>query len=164
MPSHYLNQCWNIVNWTLGNTFQWNFYRNQYIFIQEMHLKISSAKWRLFHLVLIVLKPINITYMYRDLHVTVMFFHHLLIHWGRDKMAAFSQTTLSNGFSWMKILEFRLKIHWSLFLRVLLTIFQHWLRWWLGADQATNHYLNQCWLDHWLIYASLGLNELIVQS
>ena len=35
-----------------------------------------------------------------------------LTHWGRDKMAAFSQTTLSNAFSWMKILEFRLKIHW----------------------------------------------------
>ena len=43
----------------------------------------------------------------------------LLTHWGWDKMAAFSQMTLSNAFSWIKILEFRLKIHWSLFLRVL---------------------------------------------
>ena len=25
---------------------------------------------------------------------------------------------------------------------------------------ATSHYLNQWWLDHWRIYASLGLNEL----
>ena len=32
---------------------------------------------------------------------------------------------------------------------------------WLGADQATSHYLNQYWLDHWRIYASLGLNELM---
>ena len=24
MPSHYLNQCRNIVNWTLGNKLQWN--------------------------------------------------------------------------------------------------------------------------------------------
>ena len=87
-------------------------------------------------------------------------FQDFLTHWGRDKMAAFSQTTLSNAFSWMKILKFRLKIHWSLFLRVLLTIFQHWFWWWLGADQATSHYLNQCWLDRWRIYASLGLNEL----
>ena len=53
-------------------------------------------------------------------------FSHWLTHWGRDKMAAFSQATISNAFSWMKILEFRLKIHWSLFLRVLLTIFKHW--------------------------------------
>ena len=46
----------------------------------------------------------------------------LLTHWGRDKMAAISQTILSNAFSWMKILEFRLKFHWSLFLRVQLTV------------------------------------------
>ena len=34
-PSHYLNQCWNIVNWALGNKLQWNLNRNLYIFIQE---------------------------------------------------------------------------------------------------------------------------------
>ena len=60
-----------------------------------------------------------------------------LTHWGRDKMAAISQTTLSNPFSWMKIFEFRLKFHWSLFLRFQLIIIQHWFRKWLGADQAT---------------------------
>ena len=52
----------------------------------------------------------------------------LFIHWGRDKMDATSQMTLSNAFSWMKMLQFRLKIHWSLFPRVQLTIFQHWFR------------------------------------
>ena len=51
-----------------------------------------------------------------------------LTHWGRDKMAAVSQTTLSNAFSWMKMLEFRLRFHWSLFLRVQLTIIQHSFR------------------------------------
>ena len=49
-------------------------------------------------------------------------------HWGPDKMAAISQTTLSITFSWMKMLELRLNFHWSLFLRVQLTIFQHWFR------------------------------------
>ena len=34
-PSHYLNQCWNIVNWTIGNQLQWNFYLNSNIFIHE---------------------------------------------------------------------------------------------------------------------------------
>ena len=34
-PSHYLNQCWIIVNWTIGNKFQWNLNRNWYIFSQE---------------------------------------------------------------------------------------------------------------------------------
>ena len=51
----------------------------------------------------------------------------LLTHWGRDKMAIVSQT-LSNAFSWMKMLEFRLGFHWSLFLRFQLTIIQHWFR------------------------------------
>ena len=52
----------------------------------------------------------------------------ILTHWGRDKMDAISQTTFSNAFSWMKIFEFRLKFHWSLFPKVLLTIFQQWFR------------------------------------
>ena len=52
-----------------------------------------------------------------------------------------------------------IKIHWSLLPRVKLTIFQHWFRWWLGASQATSHFLNQWWLIYWCIYASLGLNE-----
>ena len=34
-PSHYLNQCWNVVNWTIRNKLQWNLKRNSYIFIQE---------------------------------------------------------------------------------------------------------------------------------
>ena len=83
-----------------------------------------------------------------------------LTHWGRDKMDAISQTTFWSAFSWMKMFEFRLKFHWSLFLRVQLTIFQHWFRKWLGANQATSHYLDQWWLDYRRIYASLGLNEL----
>ena len=51
-----------------------------------------------------------------------------LTHWGRDEMNNISQTTLSNVFSSMKMFEFRLKFHWSLFLRDQLIIFQHWFR------------------------------------
>ena len=47
----------------------------------------------------------------------------------------------------MKRLAFWLKLHWSLFLRAQLTKTQHWFRWWLGAEQATIHHLNQCWLN-----------------
>ena len=36
---NYLNQCWNIVNWTLRNKLQWNFIRNSYIFIHENTLE-----------------------------------------------------------------------------------------------------------------------------
>ena len=38
-PSHYLNQCWNVVNWTLENKLQWNFNQNSNIFIQENALE-----------------------------------------------------------------------------------------------------------------------------
>ena len=49
-----------------------------------------------------------------------------LTHCDRDKMAAMSQTTDSNAFSRMKMHGFGSKFHWSLFLRLPLTIFQHW--------------------------------------
>ena len=92
--------------------------------------------------------------------VISLIMHYVLTHWGRDKMAAIFQTTFSNAFSRMKMYEFRLRFHWILFLRFELTIFQHWFRKWLGADQATCHYLNQWWLVYRRIFASLGLNEL----
>ena len=81
-------------------------------------------------------------------------------HRGRYKMAAISQTTVSNAFPWMKMFGFRLKFHWSVFPRAQLTIFRHWFREWLGVVQATSHYLNQWWLVYRRLYASLGLNEL----
>ena len=59
----------------------------------------------------------------------------MFTHSSRDKMGAILQTTFSNVFSSMKMLEkFWLKFHWSLSLRVQLKIFQHWFRLWLGAD------------------------------
>ena len=51
-----------------------------------------------------------------------------ITHWGRDKIAAILKSTFWNTFSWMKIYEFWLVFHWSLFPRVQLTIFQHWFR------------------------------------
>ena len=54
--------------------------------------------------------------------------HSVLTHWGRDKIDAILQTAFLNAISWMKMFEFRLKFHWSLFLKVQLTIFQHCFR------------------------------------
>ena len=67
---------------------------------------------------------------------------YLLTHWGWDKMAVISQTTISNAFPWMKIYKFQFRFYWSLFPRVQLTSLEHWSRWWLGAEQVTSHYLN----------------------
>ena len=38
------------------------------------------------------------------------------------------QTAFPNGFSWLKMYEFRLTFHWSLFLGVKFKIFQNWFR------------------------------------
>ena len=45
-----------------------------------------------------------------------------LIYWGQNKMDTIFHTTFSNAFSWLKMYEFQLRFHWSLFLRVQLTI------------------------------------------
>ena len=60
-------------------------------------------------------------------------------------MAAISQTIFLEAFSRMKSFLFGLKLHWGLFLGVKLTISEYWFRQWLGAEQATSHYLDQCW-------------------
>ena len=44
MPIHYLNQSWNIDNRTPRNNRPWHFNWKSYIFIQEKHLNMSSAK------------------------------------------------------------------------------------------------------------------------
>ena len=93
-----------------------------------------------------------------------------LTHLPLDKMDAISQTIFSDAFSWMKKFDFWLKFHWSLFLRVQLTITQHWFRWWLGAEKATSHYLKQGWPDslthicgtmgRWVLMTHYGLMTL----
>ena len=56
-PSHYLNQCWDSVDWSLRNKLQWHFTGNRDIFIQEkMRMKMSIVKRRIFCLGLSVLR------------------------------------------------------------------------------------------------------------
>ena len=47
-PSHYLNQCWNVVNKTPKNKLQWKSIQNTKFSFMKMHLKTSSAKRRPF--------------------------------------------------------------------------------------------------------------------
>ena len=49
-------------------------------------------------------------------------------HLPRDKLAAISQTRNSGAFLWLQNFVFWIKFHWSLFVRVQLTITQRWLR------------------------------------
>ena len=79
-----------------------------------------------------------------------------------DKIAAISQKTFSDAFSWMKSFVFWLIFHWSLFLSVQLTITQHCF-----IDNGLASYRRQAiiWTNadpiHWRIYAALGRDELI---
>ena len=45
MPSHCLNQCWNIVNPNLRYKLQWNLSAIDRFLFKKMLSKISSAKW-----------------------------------------------------------------------------------------------------------------------
>ena len=59
-PSHYLNQCWDIVSWSPRNKLQWNFNRNSNIFTVKntfenvvcqmsailSRLNVLTIKWR----------------------------------------------------------------------------------------------------------------------
>ena len=102
--------------------------------------------------------------------------HWCLVTWKSNELIVDSVNTLrtrQNGchfqdgiFKWIFLnenvwIEFWLKFRWSLFLGVWLTLFQHWFRQWLGANQATSHYLNWWWLDCRCIYVSLSLNDLM---
>ena len=80
----------------------------------------------------------------------------LWTRWCWDKITAISWTASSNAPSSMKLYEFLLILHCTLFLRIKLTIFQQWFRLWIGPGQAVSHYLNQWCLVYWCTYASLG--------
>ena len=76
-------------------------------------------------------------------------------------MAAISQTMFSDAFSWMKSFILWLKFHWSLFLRVQLTINQRGF--FLDNGLAPNRRQAIIWTNvdtiHWRIYAALGVDE-----
>ena len=50
------------------------------------------------------------------------------IHWCWDKIAAIFADDISNAYLWTKIYDLRLKCHRRFFLRVQLTLSQHWFR------------------------------------
>ena len=122
--THYLSQCWPRSMSPYGITMlHW---------VNSLWLSEKFEKW-----------IIQITATYSDankLKITMVChgrnhtvsWHNScyvsLTHWSRDEMVAISQTTLSSAFSWKKMSGLRLKFHWSLFLWVQLTIFQHCFR------------------------------------
>ena len=77
-------------------------------------------------------------------------------------MDAFSQKIFSDAFSWIKNFVFQLKFHWSLLLRVQLTINQHWF----DISLALTRQQAIIWTNadpiHLCIYAALRMIYLFV--
>ena len=67
---------------------------------------------------IVIMRLNECTWLYWNINGRYSVAFPSLTHWGRDKMATIFQTTFSNAFSWMKMYEFRLRFHWSLFLRL----------------------------------------------
>ena len=105
-------QRWLIVNWNTGNKLHWNINRDSYILIQyyafeNVVCKISTIFSRpqfvnLKLVEIIVLIRIRSRHLLlsgrriEDVGEEVVLRIDQLTHWGRDKMAAISQTTLSS--------------------------------------------------------------------
>ena len=115
-----------LLIWPLGTNFSGILIEIDSFSFNKIHMKMSSAKWRPFCLGLNVLNLVPETR--RRLHLgyddildgtmVLIPLEYTLTHWGRDKMDAIYQTTFPSAFSRTKMFEFRLKFHWSLFLRV----------------------------------------------
>ena len=76
-----------------------------------------------FHILMCLLWPGSFP-LFSHLKLQSKYFQ--LTHLPLDKMAAIPQTLFSDAFSWMKSFVFWSRFHWILFLRVQLTITQHW--------------------------------------
>ena len=115
-PSHYLNQCWNIVNWTPQNTLQCNFNQNSYIFFQAN--PFENVVWKMVA-ILSRTQCVNILgdlcYAWRCSHsLRCQATNNLNTLRTRQNGRHFPD---ANAFCWKKMYEFRLRFHRSLFRR-----------------------------------------------
>ena len=114
-----------LKEWLTSLIYQWNKNMMKRKITTENNKSIYMRKWS-FHFYKMFANSTEKSIYFPGWYM--VFNQSTLTHWGRDRMAAISQTTFSIAFSWMKMYEFQLSFHWSLFLRVQLTIFKHWFR------------------------------------
>ena len=138
-PSHYINQCWNVFNWTPRNILLWNFRPNSFqenpfghvvwkmaaILSRHNLLKPEYKLRSLSSCIQDILYSCAITHFLQNTKLTLLgwpvavrFVLSLQIwtFWGRDRMAAISQTISWNAISWMKTFEFQIVLHLDMFL------------------------------------------------
>ena len=97
-PSHYLNQCQNIVNLTLRNKLQWNFNRYSNIFIQEN--PFQNVIWKMAAILsqpqcvnTIIFKYVFFVFLYK---YTLLWF----VHWGDLNIWSDNGLVPSNILQW----------------------------------------------------------------
>ena len=84
---------------------------------------------------------------YCPVFIFIIFRSQYVTRWDWDEMAAILQTKISNEIPWIFLFSISKKnvIYTYSKRSGRLTINYHWFRKWIGAKQATNHYLNQWW-------------------
>ena len=87
----------------------------------------------------------------------------LLTHWGQNKMAAIYQTTFSNPFFWIKMFEYWLRFHWSLFLRVQLAIMVQIMAWRRPGDKPLSEPMMVTLLTHICLTRPQWINSSITK-
>ena len=115
VTSHYLSQCWPRLMLTHGVA------RPKWVNVKPSTYRTSQSNCHNSNFVVV-----NVGQFY--LYPVIRLPQCLLTHWVRDKIAVIFQTIFSSVISWTKMYKFRLRFHWSLFLRVQLTTLQHWFR------------------------------------
>ena len=122
MPSHYLNQCSDIVDWTPRNNLQWNLGRNSSIFIQESVFGNVVCK-----MASILSRPQCVKTLRPELNS-----YHVA-------------ATISYALSWKKCVPLWFKFRWILIPSGLLDKKSTLVQVMVLPEQATNYYVNQCW-------------------
>ena len=116
-PSHYLRQCWPRSLSPYGVTRpEWVKLLLHYSLRSSGHIATCDYRHCCHHG-----NCVGILYPLGDMAL-------ILTHLPLDKMAAISQMIFSYTFSWIKSSVFWKNFHWSLFIRVQLTITQPWFR------------------------------------
>ena len=164
-PSLYMNQCWDIVNWTIGTNFSEIAIEIQTFSFKKMHLKMSYGKWRPFCLGLQCVKlwmphpgSTLIVYIYTSdfndiliAEIIMSIFLGVLIQL-RIKYHRWEEI-ISNSFFYTEIFIIWFEFHRSS-LENESTINHHWFEQWLNplrTRQSGRHFTDNIFKCHFMI-------------
>ena len=165
--SHYLNQWWNIVDWTLRNKLQWNCIRNSYIFIQEnafetavceMAAILSRPQWVktgkcAFQYFIIYCNAHTILAMFSNDFTPNMYFNSLYLHGMYIVLEILGHSKL-RGYVWERISNY-----FPHFIMDVILIHLSWTMLVKGGSER-NHvdhgkpYVLSLWICHCTLYIS----------